>query len=299
MRVADHVRLVTLAAIWGASFIFMRVAAPALGPVLTATTRVLIAGTALAGYLALVGLDSDLRRLWPQYLVIGVANSAIPFLLFSFAALHIPASYSVILNAATPLFGALLAAIFLAERITLPKVAGLGIGVAGVTLVSRAGPVLPDAWFAWSVAACLGAALCYAATGVYLKRRDMGAKPVAIAGWSQLFAGLVLLPVVPFAHAPGEVTAAVVGSVLALAILCSAVAYLLYFRLMADVGPTRTMTVTFLMPAFGMLWGALFLGEAITTAMLAGATLVIGGTLLTLRPTGGARRATGRPPKTS
>ena len=298
MRAADYVRLVVLAAIWGASFIFMRLAAPALGPVLTAASRVLIAGAVLIGYLAVRGLDSDLCRLWPQYLVIGVANSAIPFLLFSFAAIHLPASYSVILNAATPIFGALLAAIFLAERLTLVKLAGLAIGAAGVALVSRAGPVVPDAWFGWSVAACLAAALCYAGTGVYLKRCVADAKAVAVAAWSQLFAGLVLLPVVPFAPAPGAITPTVVGNVLALAMLSSAVAYLLYFRLMADVGPTRTLTVTFLMPAFGMLWGALFLGEAITPPVLAGAALVVGGTALALRRGGHSLRATGDSAKT-
>ncbi len=284
MRTADTGRLVALGAIWGGSFIFIRVLAPELGPVLTATLRVLIAGIALIGYFRIIGFDAEVRRFWRQYLTIGVVNSAIPFLLYAFAALHIPASYSVILNSTLPLFGAVLSAAFLDERLTAAKLAGLGAGAAGVTLVSKAGPVVPDAMFGWAVAACLAAAFCYAVAGVYMKLRAAGAKPMAIAGWSQVFAGLVLLPLVPFAPPPGAITAAVVANVLGLALLCSAIAYLLYYRLIADLGPTRAMTVTFLMPLFGMLWGALLLGETITLAMVAGCALIIGSTFVVLRP---------------
>lgn len=284
MRTADTGRLVALAAIWGGSFIFIRVLAPVLGPVLTATTRVLIAGVALVLYCRAVGFDTQLHRYWRDFLLIGIVNSAIPFLLFAFAALHIPASYSVILNSATPLFGAVLAAAFLAERLTVDKLAGLVAGALGVALVSRAGPVAPDLWFGAAVAACLSAALCYAAAGVYIRRRVRGAKPLAIAAWSQVFAGLVLLPFVPFAPARGEFTLLILGNVLGLALLCSAVAYLLYYRLIADVGPTRALTVTLLMPVFGMLWGALFLDEVVTPAMIAGCALIVGGTAMVLWP---------------
>jgi len=284
VRTADTGRLVALAAIWGSSFIFIRVLAPTLGPVLTATTRVLIAGIALVAYFHVTGFDAEVRRFWRQYLVIGVFNSAIPFLLFAFAALHLPASYLVILNSATPLFAALLSAAFLDEQLNATKLAGLVAGAAGVALVSKAGPIDPDAMFGWAVAASLGAAFCYAAAGIYMKKRAAAAKPMAIAGWSQLFAGLVLLPLVPFAPPPGAVTAAVVANVLGLALLCSAIAYLLYFRLIADVGPTRAMTVTFLLPLFGMLWGALLLDETITWSMVAGCALIIGGAFAVLRP---------------
>ncbi len=284
MQWSGVARLVALAAIWGGSFIFIRVLAPVIGPVLTAASRVLIAGVALLLYCRAAGFDAEFRHFWRQYLVIGVVNSALPFLLYAFAALHIPASYSVILNSVTPLFSALLAAAFLAERLTTAKLAGLVTGAAGVIFVSKAGPVVADAMFGWAVAACLAAALCYAAAGVYMKKRAAAARPLAIAGWSQTFAALVLLPAVPFAPAPGEITAAVAGNVLGLALLCSAIAYLLYYRLIADIGPTRALTVTFLMPVFGMAWGALLLDETITMAMVAGCALIVGGTYAVLRP---------------
>ena len=291
MRGEDVARLVVLAAIWGASFIFMRALAPVLGPVPIAAWRVAIAGVALIAWFRITGFDAELRRHWRAFLVIGLVNSALPFLLFAFAAVHIPASYSVILNTATPLFAAVLSAVWLDERLTAMRVAGLAAGAAGVALVTGAGPVAPDAMFGWAVAACLGAALCYALAGIYIKRRAGGAKPMAIAGWSQAFAGAALLPLTPFAPLPGTVTPGVVANVLALALLCSAFAYLLYFRLIADVGPTRAMTVTFLMPLFGMVWSVLFLQETVTLPMIAGCALIVGGTALVVRRPGPAPQA--------
>ncbi len=283
MRQVDVARLVALAAIWGASFIFIRVLAPVLGPVLTVTTRVLIAGVVLVGYCRLTGVDDGLSRHWRQYLVIGLTNSTLPFMLFAFAALHLPASYSVILNSTTPLFTALLAIPLLGERLTSAKIAGLAGGAAGVALVSRAGPVVPDLWFGAAVAACLGAAICYAASSIYMKKHASHAPPLAIAGWGQVFAGLALVPLVPFAPPTGAITPVIVANMLGLALICSSIAYALYFRLIADIGPTRALTVAFLMPAFGMVWGALFLDEAITLPMIAGCALIIGGTGAVLR----------------
>jgi len=284
VRPADVARLVTLAAIWGGSFIFIRVLAPSLGPILTVATRVLLGGAVLVAYCRATGFSANLGRYWRQYLVIGVVNSTLPFVLYAFAALHIPASYSVILNSTTPLSTALLAVPLLGERLTVAKIAGLVAGAAGVALVSKAGPVVPDLWFGAAVAACLAATLCYAASSIYMKKHAVGAKPLAIAGWSQVFAGLVLLPVVPFALPPAAITPLIAANVLGLALICSSIAYVLYYRLIADVGPTRALTVAFLMPAFGMVWGALFLGETITLPMIAGCALIIGGTGAVLRP---------------
>jgi drug/metabolite transporter (DMT)-like permease len=284
MRQADIVRLAALTTIWSLSFVFLRVLVPTLGPVWTAMLRTSIAGIALVAWFAVVRLDADVKRHWRAYLFVGVLNSALPFLLFAFAALHLPASYLVLLNAATPMFGALAAAAWLSEPLTPTKLGGLLAGAAGVALVSRAGPVVPDAAFALAVGASLAAALCYALSGVWLKKRGTGLNSVAVAGWSQLLAGVVLAPIAAFAPVPQSVGPAVVFNVLALSLLGSAVAYLLYFRLIADVGPTRAMTVTFLMPALGMVWGVMFLGETITLPMLAGAALIVAGTAAVLRP---------------
>ena len=297
MRGQDIVRLVALAAIWGASFIFLRALAPVLGPVVTATSRVVIAGVALVGYFRIIGFDANLRRYWRELAIVGLVNSALPFLLFAFAAVHIPASYSVILNTATPLFAAIRATLWLDEPMTAWRAAGLAGGAAGVALVTGAGPVAPDAMFGWAIAACLCAALCYALAGIYIKRHASGAKPMAIAGWSQVFAGAALLPLTPFAPVHGTVTLGVLANVLGLALLCSAVAYLLYYRLIVDVGPTRAMTVTFLMPLFGMVWSVIFLDETVTLPMIAGCALIVGGTALVFRHPGRATVVTGGAPR--
>ena len=293
MRVPDLLRLIALGAIWGASFIFIRVLSPVIGPWATANSRLLIGGAALILYGAGLKRGAELRRHWPHYAVIGIVNSGIPFLLYGFAALHLPASYLGILNATTPLFAALLATIWLDEPLTAGKVIAIVCGCIGVALVSKAGPIVPDAMFGWSVAASLVAAFCYAAAGIYLRRKAAQAPPLAVAGWSQLAGSLLLLPgtlIASSSAVPGVLgDPLLMLDVLALGLLCSGVAYLLYYRLMRDLGPTRSFTVTFLIPLFGMLWAWLFLHEEITATMLVGCAFVIAGTLAVLRAPGGAK----------
>jgi drug/metabolite transporter (DMT)-like permease len=290
VRQSDIARLLALAAIWSLSFVFLRVVVPTLGPIWTATLRVLIAGAALVAWFAVTGVDADVRRHWRAYMFVGTLNSALPFVLYAYAALHLPASYLVILNTAAPMFAAVVAAFWLGDRLTPLKVGGLMAGAAGVALVSRAGPIVPDAAFTVAVAASLGAALCYALAGVWLKKRGAGLKPIAVAGWSQLFAAVVLAPAAAVAPLPLSVTPVVAANMLALALVGSGVAYLLYYRLIADVGPTRAMTVTFLMPAFGLVWSVAFLAETVTPAMIAGAALIVAGTAAVLRPATAVRR---------
>jgi drug/metabolite transporter (DMT)-like permease len=281
---ANVARLLALAMIWSASFVFMRVLAPTLGPIWIASSRVLIGGGALVLWFVVTGFDAGVRRHWRAYLFVGALNSALPFLLFGYAAGHLPASYMAILNATAPMFGAVASVLWLNERLTALKVMGLAAGAAGVVLVSRAGAVAPDASFASAVFACLGATLCYGVAGVWLKKKGTGLSPVAVAGWSQLLAGIVLLPLAVAAPPPGPFALDVVANVLGLGLLCSAIAYLLYYRLIADAGPTRALTVAYLIPAFAMLWGVLFLDESITPPMLLGCALIVGGTATVLRP---------------
>ena len=283
MGSADIFRLIMLAAIWGGSFIFMRILAPVLGPVVTADLRILIAGLTLIVYFKIIKFDLQWRLNWRHYLIIGVINSGIPFLLYSFAALHIPASYSVILNSTSPLFGAIFSALWLSDRLTLKKIFGLVLGAIGVAFVSKVGPATTGAFFGLSILACLTAAVCYALAGIYIKRFVKTAKPMGIAGASQLMAGIVLLPFIFFSPIRGEITGFIVLNVLGLALLCSAIAYLIYYKLLADVGLTKALTVTFLMPAFGVLWGMLFLSEKITMPIVMGCALIVAGTVMVVR----------------
>jgi len=271
----DTFSLIVLAAIWGGSFIFMRIAAPVLGPIWTADLRVGIAGLVLWAVFLIRGASLGWRENGRHYLVLGFVNSALPFLLYAFAAQHIPASYSVILNATSPLFGAVLAIIFLKDRLTAMKWIGLGLGALGVALVTDLGTTRTDAMFWLSISACLLAAACYAVGATYLKLRASHLNPTAISTASLLCAGLILAPGLPLDPPRGPITGLVIASVAALAVICSALAYLIYYRLISRIGPTRALTVTFLMPVFGMLWGFLFLHEVITLKMIAGASLVL------------------------
>ncbi len=283
MRAGDIARLILLAAIWGSSFIFMRVLAPVVGAAVVANMRLLIAGVVMLVYFRLTRYECEWRQHWRHYVIIGIVNSSIPFLLYAFAALHIPASYSVIFNSTSPLFGAVFSAMWLSERLTRKRVSGLLLGATGVTLVSKVGAAQMDEMFFWAVAACLVAPMCYGLSGVYVKKYAAGVKPMAIAGMSQLVAGLALVPAAIAMPPAGEITGSVVLNMLALALLSGVIGYMLYYRLLADVGATRALTVTFLMPAFGMLWGVLFLGETITASMILGSALIVGGTALIAR----------------
>ena len=283
MRPVDLMRLLVLAAIWGASFIFLRVLVPVIGPVTTATLRVLVAGVALSIYFKIIRLDAEWRHLWKEYVFVGVINSGIPFLVYAWAAQYLQASYLVIVNSTSPLFGAIFSAIWLGERFTAWKLAGTLVGAVGVVLVARVPPPDLNPMFGLALLVSLLAPVCYALAPIYINKSRVSAKPTALAGTSQLAAGLLLLPLIPLAPPTGTFTLVVILNVLGLSLLCSGVAFILYFRLLVDVGPTKALMVTFLVPAFGMLWSVIFLSERVTAVMIAGCALIVAGTALVLR----------------
>ena len=283
MTAADFGRLVALAAIWGGSFIFQRVAAPVLGAALTAEGRLLIAGLVLALWFRLTGFDPQWRRYGRQYLAIGVVNMALPSLLYAFALTHIPASLAAILNSTSPMFGALFAALFLGERLTRRMGFGCAAGAVGVVLVARPDGFATTPMFGAAVAACLAACVCYGYTGVVIRRHAAGTPSRGIAVGSQLAGAAMLLPLLPFSPPLAEPTVFAISNLLALALLANALGMVLYFRLITDVGATRALTVTYLTPAFALLWGALFLGETLPASALAGGVLIVAGTVLVTR----------------
>ncbi|HEY8599359.1 MAG TPA: DMT family transporter [Thermomicrobiales bacterium] len=297
MKLRDLGALVLLAALWGGSFLFMRVAAPALGPIVVAAMRVALAAFALLGYALAVGLRPGWRAAWRQFLIMGGLNAAIPFTLITAAELHLTAGLAAILNATTPLFAALAAALWLGERLTLAKGAGLFLGICGVVVLVGWSPLPPGPLGFASIGASLLAALFYAVAGVYAKRTFVGIVPLRLALGQQLGATALLLPLaipVGIATAPTlRPTPGVIAAILALAILCTSVAYLLYFYLIASVGPTKTLSVTFLVPVFGLLWSTIFLHEPLGISTLLGFGLILLSVLLVtglrLRP---ARPAT-------
>ena len=277
--------LLGLAALWGASFLFMRVSVPALGPIVLADARVAVAGVALLAYAAAIGARPALRARWRDYLLLGTVNAALPFSLLAAAQLEIEASLAAVLNAMAPLFGALVAAVWRDQRVTRAAKVGLVLGVVGVALVVGLSPFTLDAPFILAVFACLGAAFSYGIGANLAGVRFAGEPPLSMAIGQQLAAAVVLLPLLPVMPLRAAPDALDVACLFALALGSTGIAYLLYFRLLAELGSTGGMTVIFVVPVFGVLWGALFLDEAIhLSTILGGAVILLSVWLITRSP---------------
>lgn len=304
MRPLDMFRLLALAAIWGASFLFLRIIAPVLGTFPTAFFRVLLGTAGLLVILLLLRTRWDFRGKLGLCLMLGVINSGLPFALYSVAAQLVPAGYSAIFNATTPMMGVLIGALFFAEELTLAKIVGVFSGLGGVALLMRIGPVPFDTELLLGALACLGATACYGFGGFLTRRwinQGEGLDSEVVAFGSQLGAALCLLPLfgLSLLNAPpvnwGDST--VWLSLLGLGLVCTAFAYILYFRLLADIGPVKTLTVTFLIPPFGVLWGVIFLDEPLSWAYVQGGALIALALWLilrqapTTRPTAQLRRS--------
>jgi drug/metabolite transporter (DMT)-like permease len=279
MNAASLNRLLLLSAIWGGSFLFMRIGVPALGPVMLIIFRVGMAALFLLGVSLLLKKRMSLKTQWKHYLVLGLFNSALPFLLLAYAAQTLSASLLSILNASAPIWGALIGAVWFRTLLSWRALIGLLSGVAGVMLLVGFDDLalLPGASLA--ILATLAAAFSYGITSVYA-RTIQSVGPFANAHGSMWAATLIILPLVPFFPVNQAPSSGAVLSVVALGVLCSGIAYLLYFRLIADIGSTSALTVTFLVPLFGVLFGTLFLDEVVGWHTLAGGLLVIVGTAL-------------------
>ncbi|MBN3788217.1 DMT family transporter [Burkholderia sp. Ac-20353] len=282
MNARNFSLLLILAALWGASFLFIRIGAHAFGPVPLMAVRVVIAALFLAIVLAAKrGFHRMAGKLTPL-IVVGVMNQALPFCLFAYAELTLPAGVTSVINATTPLWAALVAFLWTGDRLSATRVAGLFIGFAGVLILvwkDLAGLRAPGAG-ALAPLAVLAATLLYGIAANFTKRHLAGVDSLAIAAGSMIGAALVLLP---FAFATWPATPMpplAWGAVIALGIACTGIAYIVYFHLIATAGPARAVSVTFLVPIFGILWGTLFLDETVTPAMLVGCTVVIAGTML-------------------
>ncbi len=277
-------RFIALAALWGASFLFMRIGGHEFGALPTAGLRVAVATLFLLPILLWRGLGPQLAQHWRKVLFVGIFNSAIPFVCFTYALLSISTGLSAILNASVPLFGALVAWLWLGDRPQRTRMLGLVIGFVGVSMLAwDKASFKPDASglsSGWAVLACLLACVCYAIAASFTKRYLGGLPALVTAAGSQLGAALFLvLPALWFwpQQTPG---AGAWMAVLALGVLCTGVAYILFFWLIENIGPARALTVTFVLPVFAVIYGLIFLGETVSLWMLLCATIIICGTAL-------------------
>lgn len=288
--------LVLLAALWGGSFLCMRLGAVEFGPVPTAGLRVAVAALVLLPLMLTRDRASALRRRAGPLLVVGLFNAAIPFALYCYALLHLATGTAAIVNAATPLFGAVLAWLWLGDRLGGQRWLGLAIGFAGVALLASRGDSAAAGGRALPLAACLAACACYGIAASYARRHLAGTPPAVTAAGS--LAGAALALAAPTAWFWPERTPGLQAwlAIAAMGVFCTALAYVLYFRLIARAGPSRALTVTFLTPVFALGYGALLLGEPVTPWTVGCGLVVLAGTLLSTgllrlgrrRPAGGA-----------
>ena len=280
MKKSVAAEFIALGAIWGSSFLFMHIGGNEFGVVATAGVRVMIGALVLLPVLWASGQWADLRRHALPILLIGVLNSALPFVLFAYAVSSISTGLSAILNATVPLFGALVAWWWLKDRPDNTRMLGLVIGFAGIVLLAADKASFKPGGSGWAILACLLATVCYGVAGNCAKKYLSGIHPMATAAGSQVGASLaLLLPTLWYwpAHNPGLTSWL---ALIALGVVCTGVAYLLYFRLIEHLGPARAMTVPFLVPVFAVIYGTLLLGEELTLWMLSCGAIVVFGTAL-------------------
>jgi len=290
MNSRNILQLLVLAALWGASFLFIRVGVTDFGVAPLMALRVGIGAVFLVIVLfarrpVRQSLTTLRSRALPL-LVVGILNSAAPFCLFAYAELTLAAGVTSVINATAPLWGALVAFLWLKDRLSALRSVGLVIGFLGVSMLvwdqitgSPGGSATPMT-VALAAGAGLGATLLYGIAANYTKRYLTGVDALIVATGTMIGATVVLVPIAAIYWPATPISLHAWGAVIALGIACTGVAYMLYFHLIATVGPARAITVTFVVPIFGILWGALFLAESVSAGMLEGGVVILTGTAL-------------------
>ncbi len=280
MSLISFLQLLLLAGLWSSSFLFTRIAAPVLGPIWLIELRVLIAGLVLLPVIARSGLFPEMQRHWKTLILVGCLNSAIPFSLFAFSSVFLPSGFTSILNATVPLFGIIVASVWLGEKLSKTRIWGFILGFVGVTVLVGWTSLAPTLEFVAAVSTGLIAALLYAIAAPYIKRHLSGVSPLTITTGSQLSAAIALWPMMPFTMPTQVPSAIVIFSVLSLALLSSVVAYILYFHLIETIGSTKSLTVAYLIPMFAIALGVFFLNETVTVSTILGCGLILLGTAI-------------------
>lgn len=292
----DWAILGALALIWGGAFFFIGVAVRHVPPFTYVLARLALAAAAMLVFLWWRGEPLGLpRRAWSAIFLLALFNTALPFTLFGWAQTHIASGLASILNATTPIWGVIVAHLFTAdEKITLRKAVGVLVGFAGVALMIGPGLFVSLGGGVWAQLACVVAALSYALAGVWARRfKNMGISPLSVTTGQLIVGALMMVPVAMIGDKPWTLPWPPVGAIAAitaLAIVCTAFGYVLYFKLIESSGATNALLVTLLVPPTAMLLGVLFLGEVIAPVDIAGLALIglglaaIDGRLLNWRP---------------
>lgn len=315
MRGRDLTDLLILAAVWGASFLFIRMAVGDFGPFALIELRVGLGALCLLPFVFIAGKLDELRRHWKVLLANGTFAAALPFTFYAYAAQVMGAGYLSVINASAPAWVAVVGWVWFRDRLPRLAVLGLVIGFSGIVVLvwdklfvnapSTALAVAPAVALAVAspggvsellgTLAAMAAPICYGLAANHAKRYLSGIAPIVNAAGTNSGAALILAPFAIYTWPTQPVSFQAWSATILLAVLCTSMAYILFYRLLASVGPSKTVIVTFLVPVFGVFWGAFLLHEALTTQMLVGAAIILAGSALVI----GGGRSGGRSARTN
>ena len=284
MKAKDIFRLLLLAAIWGSSYLFLRIAAPAIGITLTMGLRIAIAALFMILVFSFLNKLPEYKLYWKQYLVLGVLNLVLPFALVTFAVANLNASIGAILNATTPLFTMIISSYWMKEKMSVRKLIGLFIGLMGLVILVGWIPVELNGNTILALAFSLLASLSYGIGAVYTRVNFRQSPPMQTATGQISAAALLVLPLLVFSDSSYDINLNMAIVVLVLALICTALGYALYFKLISTIGSINASVVTMLVPVFSLIWGIVFLGETLTPGLLVGLGLILGSLKLVLSP---------------
>lgn len=283
MTVKQFFLLLIPSALWGSSFIFMKELSPIFGPVLTSTLRIVSASIFLFALFGIQKYKVEWKRDWKLFTIIGLGNSALPFVLYSYAALHLPSSLSVILNSTSPMFGALFGYLLLKDRLTWNKYLGVILGSTGVAIVTSVVFIEPSTELYLSIVSCVGAAALYGLSGAYVKKYALHIEPKQLTIGSLTTAGIFLVLIYLFLEIIGTNPSIVSENifidiilVIIFGILCTSIPYIIYYKLLQEIGPIKALAVTYLMPIFGIVWSLIY-GEAFVFTSVIGLLVILVG----------------------
>lgn len=276
--------LVVLAAIWGSSYLFLRLATPAMGVSLTMASRIILGAVVMLAVFTYTKKLPDYKQNWKQYLVLSIFNIVLPFGFVTYSVANLNASLGAILNATTPLFTMLVSSLWMKEKLNMKRIAGIILGLLGLTVLLGWMPLAITPKVILSVICSLLASLSYAVGAVYTKVNVKQAEPLKTATGMMSAAALLVAPLLLATPVHSVPTFDITAAILLLGVVCTALGYSLYFKLISGVGAANASMVTMLVPVFSLLWGLLFLHEAVTPAVLAGLTMIIASLKVILVP---------------
>jgi len=275
MNKNQALQMLSLGALWGASFLFLRIVAPVLGPFVTIDCRVALAGLTIALFAFFTGKSLRSEYKWYKMLLLATINSAIPFTLIAYAEMHLTAGFGAILNATTSLFTAFWAVVICKARYRPLQYFGFLLGISGVVVLVGFHPGKIDSALLLSCGAMLLGTLFYGIGGIYAAKAFEGMSPLSLAFGQQVASTIVLLPFAAITCPKVMPSHHVILALLGLGVLSTALAYMLYFNLIKGLGASKTLTVTYIIPVFGVFWGWLFLDEGVTSNLYVGMFIIL------------------------